>query len=51
MRSFLLSSLLCFLLAFPAPSLHAGEINVILIGGQSNATGQDYVRNIPDCFR
>ena len=27
------------------------EINVILIGGQSNATGQGYVNNIPPCFK
>lgn len=49
-RSFLLSWLCCFLPAFLTPSLHADEINVILIGGQSNATGQGYVRNIPPCF-
>lgn len=31
--------------------LHADEVNVILIGGQSNATGQGYVNNIPSCFK
>lgn len=43
----------CFapLTVFPAPPLHADEINVILIGGQSNATGQGYVNNIPPCFK
>lgn len=40
-----------FLLALLAPSLHAKEINVILIGGQSNATGQGYVKNLPACFK
>lgn len=32
-------------------SLQAEEVNVVLIGGQSNATGQGYVRNIPDSFK
>ena len=27
------------------------EVDVILIGGQSNATGQGYIRNIPQCFQ
>lgn len=34
-----------------ALSLPAQEIDVFLIGGQSNATGQGYVRNIPAAFR
>lgn len=50
-RFFLFSWLLCSLPVFLAPSLHADEINVILIGGQSNATGQGYVNNIPPCFK
>lgn len=32
-------------------SLWAQEIDVVLIGGQSNATGQGYVRNIPKSFQ
>ena len=32
-------------------SLAAQEVNVVLIGGQSNATGQGYVRNIPKSFQ
>lgn len=32
-------------------SLPAQEIDVFLIGGQSNATGQGYVRNIPASFK
>ena len=31
--------------------LVAQEVNVVLIGGQSNATGQGYVRNIPKSFQ
>ena len=50
-RFFLFSWLLCSLAVFPAPPLHADEVNVILIGGQSNATGQGYVNNIPPCFK
>lgn len=50
MRLFLLPLLICSLPAFLA-SLHAEEVNVILIGGQSNATGQGYVRNLPACFK
>ena len=50
-RFFLFSWLLCSLTVFPAPPLHADEVNVILIGGQSNATGQGYVNNIPPCFK
>jgi lysophospholipase L1-like esterase len=35
-----------------APSLQAGgPIDVYLIGGQSNATGQGYVRNLPKDFK
>lgn len=51
MRSFILSLLSCSVMAFLAPSLHAEEVNVILIGGQSNATGQGYVKNLPACFK
>ncbi|WP_302014187.1 sialate O-acetylesterase [uncultured Akkermansia sp.] len=51
MRFFTLLLLFCSLHAFPAQPLHAEEVNVILIGGQSNATGQGYVRNIPDFFK
>lgn len=51
MRSFILFLLVGSLLALLPSSLHAGEINVILIGGQSNATGQGYVENIPACFK
>lgn len=50
-RFFLFSWLLYSLTVFPAPPLHADEVNVILIGGQSNATGQGYVNNIPPCFK
>ncbi len=50
-RFFLFSWLLCSLTVFPAPPLHADEVNVILIGGQSNAAGQGYVNNIPPCFK
>ena len=50
-RFFLFSWLLCSLTVFPAPPLQADEVNVILIGGQSNATGQGYVNNIPPCFK
>jgi len=32
-------------------SLSAQEVDVFLIGGQSNATGQGYVRNIPATFK
>ncbi len=32
-------------------SLSAQEVDVFLIGGQSNATGQGYVRNIPAIFK
>ena len=32
-------------------SITAQEVDVYLIGGQSNATGQGYVRNIPASFR
>ena len=31
--------------------IKAQTIDVILIGGQSNATGQGYVRNIPRSFK
>lgn len=51
MRSSILSLLLCSVMAFLTPAIHAEEINVILIGGQSNATGQGYVRNLPACFK
>ena len=34
-----------------ALSLSAQEVDVFLIGGQSNATGQGYVRNIPATFK
>ena len=50
-RFFLFSWLLCSLTVFPAPPLYADEVNVILIGGQPNATGQGYVNNIPPCFK
>ena len=32
-------------------SAHAEDVDVYLIGGQSNATGQGYVRNIPKTFK
>lgn len=50
MRPSLIHPLICVLLLVLPASLRAGDINVILIGGQSNATGQGYVRNIPPCF-
>lgn len=50
MRQPFIRLLFCALLLLPS-SLFAAEINVILIGGQSNATGQGYVSNIPSCFR
>ena len=36
---------------FGTLSAHAEEVDVYLIGGQSNATGQGYVRNIPKTFK
>lgn len=50
-RFFLFSWLLCSPDGLSGATLHADEINVILIGGQSNATGQGYVNNIPPCFK
>lgn len=45
----LLKSLI--LAAMIVPSLvFAQEIDVVLIGGQSNCVGQGYVRNLPRCF-
>ena len=47
LRLFLL--LICgFCWLFPAK---AEEVDIYLIGGQSNATGQGYMRNIPKTFR
>lgn len=44
------SSLLLLLIFFIIRPISAQEIDVFLIGGQSNATGQAYVRNIPVSF-
>lgn len=38
----------CYLSVLPAL---AQEIDVFIIGGQSNATGQGYIKNIPACFQ
>lgn len=44
--------LILFLLLIGGRSyLTAQEVDVFLIGGQSNATGQGYVRNIPNSFQ
>lgn len=43
-------NILCLSLIFTPLFLNAQEIDVILIGGQSNATGQGYIRNIPKSF-
>ncbi len=39
-----------FLATISFCSLTARDVDVILIGGQSNATGQGYMRNIPSSF-
>lgn len=42
---------LLLLIALITPTfLLSQEIDIVLIGGQSNATGQGYIRNIPNCF-
>ncbi len=46
-KSFFCSILLLF---FLIGELTAQKVDVILIGGQSNATGQGYMRNIPSSF-
>ena len=48
MRRFVLFFLSVWAVAL---SLSAQEVDVFLIGGQSNATGQGYVRNIPATFK
>lgn len=49
----IIHSILCWAIYFllASPVLHAAEINLVLIGGQSNATGQGYLRNIPRDFK
>lgn len=48
MRKFVL---LLFVIVWGLLSIMAQEVDVYLIAGQSNATGQGYVRNIPVSFR
>lgn len=50
MRKFIMLKFVLFCLFIFCTSLSAQEINVVLIGGQSNATGQGYIRNIPKSF-
>ncbi|WP_299230658.1 sialate O-acetylesterase [uncultured Bacteroides sp.] len=38
-------------LLFHSLNIIAQEVDVVLIGGQSNATGQGYMRNIPSSFK
>lgn len=47
LRVFFCSILLLFI---SIGELTAQKVDVILIGGQSNATGQGYMRNIPSSF-
>ena len=48
--AWLLTVAVCLGTLFPA-RLWADDIDVVLIGGQSNATGQGYMRNLPVSFK
>ena len=48
LKKLILLLVCCLCEAFLA---HAEEVDVYLIGGQSNATGQAYMRNLPQTFR
>lgn len=43
-------SILCMVFSFTSYGQHK-HIDVFLIGGQSNATGQGYIKNIPENFK
>ena len=46
-----MKSIVLLLMAFIAQSLYSQQVDVILIGGQSNATGQGSMKNIPRSFQ
>ena len=45
------AAVLCLLTGLLSAPLHADEIDVVLIGGQSNAAGRGLLRNLPVGFR